>query len=148
MAEFPELYGAVADAYFDAKMYSEALEVYQDMAENDEVCFLSSFSFEGAHFLIFFSRRPTVQQFGSRWASATTSSATSSRPRSATKLVRVCAPLGEKSILHLTYLSLLVAEEEPDNLVSKMQLARVYEQMGEPDRALATINESQSAPLS
>ena len=38
VGEFPELFGAVADAYFDAKMYHEALDVYQDLAENDEVC--------------------------------------------------------------------------------------------------------------
>lgn len=41
VAEFPELFGAVADAYLEKRMYTEALEVYQDMAENDEVRFFA-----------------------------------------------------------------------------------------------------------
>lgn len=37
VAEFPELYGAVADAYFEKKFFAEALNVYQEMATNDDV---------------------------------------------------------------------------------------------------------------
>lgn len=37
VAEFPELFGAVADAYLDKGMHTEALEVYQDIAEDEEV---------------------------------------------------------------------------------------------------------------
>ena len=87
VAEFPELFGAVADSYFDAKMFSDALDVYQDMAENEDVrrsvLPFSSVASDPAPI-----RRPTDRQSGSRWHSATTSSATSSRQRSATKLVR------------------------------------------------------------
>lgn len=35
--DIPDVYGEVADAYFDRHLWNEALEVYRDMAENDEV---------------------------------------------------------------------------------------------------------------
>ena len=35
--ENPEYYGEIADAYYDRKMYPEALEVFYDMSENDVV---------------------------------------------------------------------------------------------------------------
>ncbi|GAA5850743.1 hypothetical protein JCM8547_009077 [Rhodosporidiobolus lusitaniae] len=35
-AHFPELFGAVGQAFFDRKMYAEALDVYQFMAENED----------------------------------------------------------------------------------------------------------------
>lgn len=33
----PEHYGEIADAYFDRKMWTEALEIYYDMSENEAV---------------------------------------------------------------------------------------------------------------
>ena len=36
VAEFPELYGAVADAYHSREMWTDAIEVYQDMAEDED----------------------------------------------------------------------------------------------------------------
>lgn len=37
VAQFPELFGAIGEAYCDRKMYDSALDVYQLMAENEEV---------------------------------------------------------------------------------------------------------------
>ncbi|KAK4700486.1 general transcription factor 3C polypeptide 3 (transcription factor C subunit 4), partial [Phenoliferia sp. Uapishka_3] len=99
VAEFPELFGAVADAYYEAKMFSEALDVYQEMAENDE------------------TNGPLV------WM----------------KVAQCNHQLGDLDQARECYEA--VAQEEPGNLFSKMQLAKVYEQMGEPARALDTINE-------
>ncbi|GJN87835.1 hypothetical protein Rhopal_000790-T1 [Rhodotorula paludigena] len=36
VAEFPELFGAIGDAYFARKMYDEAFDVYRMLAENEE----------------------------------------------------------------------------------------------------------------
>ena len=37
VAEFPELFGTMGDAYFNRKMYDDALDTFQIMAENEEV---------------------------------------------------------------------------------------------------------------
>jgi hypothetical protein len=37
VAQFPELFGAIGQAFYDRKMYDSALDVYQLMAENEEV---------------------------------------------------------------------------------------------------------------
>ncbi|GAA5873300.1 hypothetical protein JCM3774_005935 [Rhodotorula dairenensis] len=36
VAQFPELFGAIGEAFYDRKMYDSALDVYQLMAENEE----------------------------------------------------------------------------------------------------------------
>ncbi|TKA57180.1 hypothetical protein B0A53_01136 [Rhodotorula sp. CCFEE 5036] len=36
VAQFPELFGAIGQAFYDRKMYDSALDVYQLMAENEE----------------------------------------------------------------------------------------------------------------
>lgn len=75
VAEFPQLFGAIADAYFDDKMYAEALEVYQDMAENEEVRFSVPLARRNNSteltFLLSCFLRPMGLLFGSRWRSAT-----------------------------------------------------------------------------
>lgn len=38
VAQFPELFGAIGEAYYERKMYNEAIDVYMLMAENEEVC--------------------------------------------------------------------------------------------------------------
>lgn len=35
--DIPDVYGEIADAYFDRSLWAEALEVYKEMSENDEV---------------------------------------------------------------------------------------------------------------
>lgn len=40
MAEVPEMFGAMGDAYLEKKMYDDALAVFQHMAECDEVGWL------------------------------------------------------------------------------------------------------------
>lgn len=37
VAQFPELFGAIGEAFYERKMYDSALDVYQLMAENEEV---------------------------------------------------------------------------------------------------------------
>ncbi|BGP05258.1 transcription factor TFIIIC subunit tfc4 [Rhodotorula toruloides] len=36
VAQFPELFGAIGEAYYERKMYNEAIDVYMLMAENEE----------------------------------------------------------------------------------------------------------------
>lgn len=35
--DIPDVYGEIADAYFDRSQWEEALEVYKEMSENEEV---------------------------------------------------------------------------------------------------------------
>jgi pentatricopeptide repeat protein len=35
--DIPDVYGEIADAYFDKKLWEDALEVYREMTENEEV---------------------------------------------------------------------------------------------------------------
>jgi hypothetical protein len=35
--EFPEFFQAIGDAYLEKKMYFEALDLYMDLAESEEV---------------------------------------------------------------------------------------------------------------
>lgn len=37
VAQFPELFGAIGEAFFERKMYDSALEVYHAIAESEEV---------------------------------------------------------------------------------------------------------------
>ncbi|KAM0750023.1 TPR-like protein [Meredithblackwellia eburnea MCA 4105] len=99
VSEFPELFGAIADAYLESKMFSEALDVYQDMAENEET--------NGSAVWI--------------------------------KVAQCNLELGDLDQAKECYEA--VVEDEPENHQIKLQLARVYEQMGEAAIALQLINE-------
>ncbi|KAI5479718.1 transcription factor TFIIIC complex subunit Sfc4 [Pseudohyphozyma bogoriensis] len=99
VTEFPELFGAIADAYFELGMHTEALDVYQDMAENEE------------------TNGPPV------WI----------------KIAQCHHATGDLDGARECFEA--VAEAEPDNLTAKLELAKVYEKMHDPARALATINE-------
>jgi hypothetical protein len=37
VVDYPEYYGEIADAYYERKLWSEAMEVYLDMSECEEV---------------------------------------------------------------------------------------------------------------
>lgn len=37
VADHPEAYGEIADAYFDKKLWTDALDVFYDLSEFDEV---------------------------------------------------------------------------------------------------------------
>lgn len=45
VAEFPELFGAIGDSYYHRKMYDDALDVFQIMAECEDVSRLCFFFF-------------------------------------------------------------------------------------------------------
>ena len=37
VGDYPELFGSIADHYFEKKMYDEAVEVYQEMCQDENV---------------------------------------------------------------------------------------------------------------
>jgi general transcription factor 3C polypeptide 3 (transcription factor C subunit 4) len=122
---FPELFGAVAQAYFDRKMYDQALDVYQLIAENEE------------------TNGPTV------WSKiAACRSATGDWEDA-----KECYENGS-SLFFLLFLASLpilncslssVIAEEPDNVDAKLALAKVLEQLGEASRALQLIKDGSSS---
>lgn len=88
VAQFPELFGAIGEAFYERKMYDSALDVYQLMAENEEV--------GGSEFAPAWRDRtcadpgvgrPTGRRSGVRSVSATTRPATWKPRRNATRTV-------------------------------------------------------------
>lgn len=141
VAEFPELYGAVADSYFGKGMFNEALDVYQDMAENEDVSpgfFLGSSFQPTDEGLSWLDEWPPGLDQGRAMPSCV------GRSRRCERLLRSWYVLflffhSHEGGAHLLF---TVAEADPDNLDAKMELAKVYEQMNNPHKALAMINDS------
>lgn len=96
VAQFPELFGAIGEAFYERKMYDSALDVYQLMAENEEVGSnsptLASATITSAHLGAFGARvvaRPTGRLSGAKSGCAIRRPATSNPPKNATRTVRI-----------------------------------------------------------
>ncbi|GAA6062994.1 hypothetical protein JCM10212_004976 [Sporobolomyces blumeae] len=99
VAQFPELFDAIGDAYVQKGMPDKALEMFTVIAECDE------------------TNGPNV------WF----------------KIGQCHAATGDYQDARECFENVL--EEEPSNLEAKVALARVYESLGEPERALTLIKQ-------
>ncbi|KAK4052048.1 transcription factor TFIIIC subunit tfc4 [Microbotryomycetes sp. JL201] len=113
VADYPEVYGAVADAYMDKKMYTDALEFLHELAD----CEVASLKLGNASWSV-----PTMKT-----------------RESVLKQVwpEILLSAGQGLIRSTTS----VVKEQPDNYQCKMQLARAYEAINEPHKALDMLHE-------
>lgn len=142
--DYPELFDAVGDAYFARAMYDKALEMFTVISECEEVSsFIVCLDALETDCLPDHVRFRRMEPWsGSRSDNATPLSERTRKLANVSRTVRTAFLLfPEQEDSPLKRCDSTVIEEEPTNIEVKVALARLFEKLGEPQRALALIKE-------